>query len=930
MAEWSSRNIMLTTKGASAISKVQSGSGKLTITKVVASEQYVSESTLREVTSLSVENLPLTIIDRHEVPDGGSVIQVQLNNLDLNNPFIFNEIGVFATHSDNPSEEFLYIIAQVDTGTGDRIPLYSATPITATYDIYLYNVGTDDIEVTISSSGLVTYEALSKACRMVKRSTSYAKGDVRYSSSLPIPYYLRCKVTGTTSSSSIVIPSSIAEGNTITDGTVTWEVIKLVSTDELQTRKWKQGHFENLVADNGAIAGRNLANDGVMLDTHESEITNLQNQVTVLGIHESEITDLQNQVTALEHAYAGAKAAATVAEMIDHEQIYVYVGIESGYTNGNWYYWNGTAWTSGGVYNATALETDKTLTISDAAADAKLVGKRFDRDEYITAFNKVLSDTYDVNTSNRIDVEIKRAVTTERANASAIENLQADVESLSLKLADSVKLKPVPVLSQSDENISDENDLGIQGDIFLPVTDETLSQAGYPAEATTTRKAIDTVQFNLDVEKEKIGYYTFNSQYSKYPIPILYLYDDGSMAHLVSKSSGTLKDSVQYNFPKFGITGTLSKVKVQGSSSQAYPKKNYTLTFENKFDAGWGLQKKYVIKANWVDFSHARNVVCAKLWGDVRKTSIKSDDLMTDQVGNYITDQNENKILTEADPMLSVGLNMGAIDGFPIAVVINNVYWGLYSFTIPKDGWMAKMEFGKREAIVSAETHSVPTQFKALAAVDGDGNLTAQDFSMEYCKDEYNQSWIATSLNQMIQAVMNSTGSNYESTCSEYIDIDSAIDYYIFNCLINNTDGIDKNYLLDTFDGVKWYFAAYDMDGVLGNNWDGKSYLSPEGGCTFRAYQDRHRLMHLIYAYDTSRLCARYRSLRNGALSENNVMQKVMNYCVNIPKANHDYEVLRWSGIPGTNTNTYGQILNWYRLRCIALDAEITALESAL
>jgi hypothetical protein len=914
---------MLTTKGAAAISKVQSGSGKLTITKVVASEQYVLESTLREVNSLSVENLPLTVIDRHEVPDGGSVIQVQLNNLDLNNSFIFNEIGVFATHSDNPSEEFLYIIAQVDTGTGDRIPLYSATPITATYDIYLYNVGADNIEVTISSSGLVTYEALNEACRMVKRSTSYAVGDIRYSSSLPIPYYLRCKVAGKTSSSSIVVPSNIKEEDTITDGTVVWEVIKLVSTDELQMRKWKEGHFENLFVDNGNIAGRNLANDGAMLDTHGVEITNLQSQVTTLEhAHEVEIPNLQSQVTTLEHAYAGPLVARTVAEMTDTTKVYVYTGNEEGHQYSHWYYYNGSAWADGGVYNAVAIETDKTLSISGEAADAKVVGD-------IVAFNKVLSDTADANTGNRIDVEINRAVTAEQTNASSIENLQADVETLSLKLADSVKLKPVPILSQSDENIDDEFDSNIQGDIFLPVTDETLSKVGYPAESLAVKEAINAVQLDLDAEKEKIGY-TFNSQYSKYPIPILYLYDDGSMAQLVSKASGTLKDSVRYNFPQFGIAGTLSKVKVQGSSSQWYPKKNYTLTFENKFNAGWGLQKKYAIKANWVDFSHARNVVCAKLWGDVRRTSIKSDDLMTDQVGNYITDQNENKILTEADPMLSVGLNMGAIDGFPIAVVINNVYWGLYSFTIPKDGWMAKMNDGDREAIVSAELHNVTTQFKALAAVDSDGNLTGQDFSMEYCKDEDNQSWIATSLNQMIQAVMNSTGSNYKSTCGEHIDIDSAIDYYIFNCLINNTDGLDKNYLLDTFDGVKWYFAAYDMDGVLGNNWDGRSYLSPDGGCTFRAYQDNHRLMHLIYTYDTSRLCARYRSLRNGALSEVNVTQKIMNYCVNISKGNHDYEVLRWPEIPGTDTNTHEQILSWYRLRCIALDAEITALESAL
>jgi hypothetical protein len=243
---------------------------------------------------------------------------------------------------------------------------------------------------------------------------------------------------------------------------------------------------------------------------------------------------------------------------------------------------------------------------------------------------------------------------------------------------------------------------------------------------------------------------------------------------------------------------------------------------------------------------------------------------------------------------------------------------------------MAKMEFGNREAIVSAETHSVPTQFKALAEVDSQGNLTEADFSMEYCQDEDNQAWIATSLNRMIQAVMDSTGSNYKATCGAYIDIDSAIDYYIFNCLINNTDGLDKNYLLDTYDGVKWYFAAYDMDGVLGAWYHGFAYSRGDGLCTFKNYSENHRLMYLIYTYDRARLCARYRELRNGALSEESVTYKVMNYAVNIPKANHDYEVLRWPEILGSDTNNIYQILSWYRLRCIALDAEITALESTL
>lgn len=67
--------------------------------------------------------------------------------------------------------------------------------------------------------------------------------------------------------------------------------------------------------------------------------------------------------------------ATTVAGMTDKTRVYVYQGSESGYTSGNWYYWNGSAWTSGGIYNSAAVNTDKTLTQSDKAADSAIVGK---------------------------------------------------------------------------------------------------------------------------------------------------------------------------------------------------------------------------------------------------------------------------------------------------------------------------------------------------------------------------------------------------------------------------------------------------------------------------------------------------------------------------------------------------------------------------
>ena len=73
-------------------------------------------------------------------------------------------------------------------------------------------------------------------------------------------------------------------------------------------------------------------------------------------------------------AYGSPLTAALKAEMTDKTRVYVYTGSESGMTAGNWYYWNGSAWTSGGVYNAVAVQTDTTLSVAGKAADGKATG----------------------------------------------------------------------------------------------------------------------------------------------------------------------------------------------------------------------------------------------------------------------------------------------------------------------------------------------------------------------------------------------------------------------------------------------------------------------------------------------------------------------------------------------------------------------------
>lgn len=100
-------------------------------------------------------------------------------------------------------------------------------------------------------------------------------------------------------------------------------------------------------------------------------------------------------------AYGSPLTAATAAAMTDQSRVYVYTGSETGYTAGHWYYYNGTTWTDGGVYNAIAVDTDTTLTISGKAADAKKTGDEISQIK--EDFDAIFTETPTDNLFNKDD-----------------------------------------------------------------------------------------------------------------------------------------------------------------------------------------------------------------------------------------------------------------------------------------------------------------------------------------------------------------------------------------------------------------------------------------------------------------------------------------------------------------------------------------------
>ena len=183
-------------------------------------------------------------------------------------------------------------------------------------------------------------------------------------------------------------------------------------------------------------------------------------------------------------------------------------------------------------------------------------------------------------------------------------------------------------------------------------------------------------------------------------LPKLYL--EGNISNMTTK-----KDERQISFKYVDdsdeYTG-YANIKIQGTSSIAYAKKNYTiklyedknLSQKSKLDLGLGEQNKYCLKANWIDKTHARNIVAARIASKIQAKYNLFNDTP----------------------------NHGLIDGYPIEIHSNDKFLGLYTLNIPKDAWMYNMdEKNPNHLVFVGDAWTSSVFFQKLASWDGSWEL---------------------------------------------------------------------------------------------------------------------------------------------------------------------------------------------------------------
>lgn len=307
------------------------------------------------------------------------------------------------------------------------------------------------------------------------------------------------------------------------------------------------------------------------------------------------------------------------------------------------------------------------------------------------------------------------------------------------------------------------------------------------------------------------------------------------------------------------------KIKCQGSTSLGYSKKNFTIktftdsecTQKAKFRfRNWKAKNKFCYKANWIDFTHARNIVCARLWGEMLESRSNYESLPTE---------------------LETAPNHGAIDGFFVKMYVNGVYYGRYTLNIPKDAWMANLdETNANHAMVMSETCFDSGIFRSTVLLDGsDWTDELHDTVPENIKTRWNE---------VIRFINEASDEEFYNNIDNYIDIQSVIDYDVFCVVLCGIDSFGKNQMFLTYDGQKWYMSVYDLDSMLGLQWNGSELLPanyPRGAFTDL---NRNLLINRVEKLFGKEIAARYREVSQRELSVEHICSSFEEFMADCPQ----------------------------------------------
>lgn len=275
--------------------------------------------------------------------------------------------------------------------------------------------------------------------------------------------------------------------------------------------------------------------------------------------------------------------------------------------------------------------------------------------------------------------------------------------------------------------------------------------------------------------------------------------------------------------------------KVRGASSQNYPKKSYAVKLRdaegNSIDRkmlGLRSDNNWILDAMYIDLACMRNRVCTDIWNDFA-------------VKPYYADR-EKKVRT-------------GTRGKFVEMILNGRHNGLYCMTEKMDrkqlklkkfvpasesstgedevhGLLYKSTDWTYETFMGHEQNSLVLSNASPAGFSNRlGRETWRGYEFKY--PDYQDEAVDWEplYNAVNHVAATKTQSAFDDGFETYFDYPLMRDFYLFLELILATDNHGKNMLFYVYDkqgpeGGKIAIAPWDMDGTLGQRWDGSTSIT--------------------------------------------------------------------------------------------------------
>lgn len=375
--------------------------------------------------------------------------------------------------------------------------------------------------------------------------------------------------------------------------------------------------------------------------------------------------------------------------------------------------------------------------------------------------------------------------------------------------------------------------------------------------------------------------------------------------------------NVEYSYEsaQLSFTGN-GTMTCKDQPSSTYPKRDYILNLSAAQDFGWGDVDSVLLRSNYVDHTHMRNLINAQLWAEM------------------VQSRQDFYSLPEG---LRESPNKGATMGYPIRVYVNGVYQGIYTLVLhPTSGLMYGMDpddIAAGTSFVLRAQQNTNTNPTATSS-----NLRATTTAAKISSGEQYKVVVGNNASSFINAhylqplnnfitFVSTTDdeATFKSGIGNYLDIWSAIDYYLFAYYACGLNMLAKYQLFLCYDGQHFIYSINDNDGTWGLYWDGRNNVAYDYRCP-EQYEDTYNILFArLEQWYPDELYARWNYLKTHELSKKNILTKMENfwYQIGLDLYNEDFQSTPYTAIPSRNITDINQLRTYVNSRFAYVNDEM-------